>query len=387
MSVRLAGSPRGGARGVGAGLSAGADAKKLLAKAIRETVRTAVRSNRDQFLRDVLPGVDIDVYTFHGGYITRVHVGFKDTLVDELSGRAEEREVAWVEARLLSSSPAKYNVFFHTLPVYLPTNWWPPRHLGLLPDAFNAALSALGAGEVLERELGLRLEARGLTVKRMYEIEPVKRLFKPGGIKLVPLVFLELDVSGKPFVFKDFDATLRPESGEVFLTYSVLLRHGDRKFAMRLYMLSWLDTELERALRELKKEKGYDYERGTPYAREVDCVYKVRFGDGEAEVTCPWVLPKGIEYIDGEHLVYDGVLHIYDAEKTKTAEELVGGITRDTEGAVEEAKRKSSEIIAALINDAKRLMDGDDPRERDLGILLALLIKRAYQEAERAIPG
>jgi hypothetical protein len=385
MSVRLA-SPRGGARGSGAGPSVGANAKELLAKAIRETVSAAVQGDREQVHRDVLPGVDVVARSSYNGRIAGVRVGFKDTLVDEFSGRAVEKEVAWVATHMELVRPEVCNVHFYTLDD-LPTVWRSPRHLGLLPDAFNAAVSALGVGEVLEKELGLRLEARGVSVRRMYWIKPIRKLFKPFSIKLVPLVLLELDVNGKPLVLKDFHVTLRPMSGEVIIFYDALLRHGDRRFAWRLYMLSWLEAELESALKRLKKEKGYDYELGTSHAREVDCVYKVRFGDGETEVTCPRLPSSDIKYIDGEHLVYDGVLHIGDARKTNTAEELVRSITGDAESAIEEAKRKSSEIIAALINDAKRLLGSKDPREKDLGFLLALLIKRAYEEAEMAIPG
>ena len=384
MSVRLA-SPRGGARGSGAGPSVGANAKELLAKAIREIVSAAVQGDRKQVHRDVLPGVDVVARSSYNGRIAGVRVGFKDTLVDERSGRAVEKEVAWVATHMELVKPEMCNVHFYTLDD-LPTVWWPPRYLGLLPDAFNAAVSALGVGEELGK-LGVRLEARGVTVKRMYWIRPIRKLFESSSIKLVPLVLLELDVNGKPLVLKDFHVTLRPKSGEVTILYDALLRHGDRKFARRLYMLSWLDAELKSALERLKKEKGYDYKLVAPHAREVDCVYKVRFGDGETEVTCPRLSSSDIKYIDGEHLVYDGMLHISDARKTNTAEELVRSITGDAESAIEKAKRKSSEIIAALINDAKRLLDSKDPREKDLGFLLALLIKRAYEEAEMAIPG
>jgi hypothetical protein len=37
--------------------------------------------------------------------------------------------------------------------------------------------------------------------------------------------------------------------------------------------------------------------------------------------------------------------------------------------------------------DARRLLRSRDPRLRDLGHLLAVLIIRAYEEAERVIPG
>jgi hypothetical protein len=364
MSVRQA--QVGGAAAGSAPSSASADARERLVAAVREAVALISREGGGYITKSVIPGVTIVAKSPYG---RKVKVVFSDEVVDELLGRLSESTMKWVGAEVL---PEGYTAFLGTM-VSLPSTWRSPRYFALLSDAFNAAVSALGVGEVLEKELGLRLEARGVSVRRMYRADDLKRR---------PVVLVDFDVNGKPLTANMFTVSFDPDSGRALLRFEALLRHGDRRLARRLYVLAWLRKEMWEALRKLRDEGkvrdfsgGYD-EHGKRY------IYKVDLGDRKVVVTHPeGDCARFIKFFDEQCIVYDRTLRI---ERGKGGEiNLVAA----AEKWLEDIEQESRRLLASLKRDANRLMGSDDPRERELGHLLAVLIKRAYEEAEMAIPG
>jgi len=104
------------------------------------------------------------------------------------------------------------------------------------------------------------------------------------------------------------------------------------------------------------------------------------------KITRPEVsVSVSIRYFDEEYILTGFIYnHEYSrGEKINLAEVLAE--IRET--VLEEVELESSRLVAALIQDARQLLRSKDPKEKDLGFLLAVLIKRAYEEAEMAIPG
>ena len=367
MSVRL--TQAAGTKPAGVS----ADVKGWLAKRMSEVVERASRSGWSFASEDILPGVFASLDATRSSKTVRL--GFIDKLFYKAYDRLVEEVVAEV---MVAAERTGYKAWLLTKDD-LPPSWWPPQHLSLLPAAFNAALSVLGVDRRLSRGLGLRLEARGVQYRRMYTAWSLER---------VPVVIVDLNVNGKPFTLKSFRVEHRPRRREVHLDFDVLFRHGDRKLARRLYVLAWLRRELGDALRRLSEEKGYSYEADRSYGSYpgewMRRVYRVRLGDKEVEITRPEV-SVGIRYFDEEYIV-TGFVDNYEysrGEKINLAEMLA----KIRETVLEEVELESSRLVAALIQDARRLLSSEDPREKDLGHLLAVLIKRAYEEAEMAIPG
>jgi hypothetical protein len=197
------------------------------------------------------------------------------------------------------------------------------------------------------------------------------------------VVLVDFDVNGKPLTANMFKVVFNPDSGRALLRFEVLLHHGDRRLARRLYVLTWLRKEMWETLRKLWDERkvrdfrggGYD-EHGKRYTYEVD------LGDKKVVITHPeGDCARFIEFFDEKYIVYDRALSI---ERGKGGEiNLVAA----AEKWLKDIEQESRRLLASLKRDAKRLKDSDDPRLRELGHLLAVLIKRAYEEAEMAIPG
>jgi hypothetical protein len=372
MSVRVA-EPRGHAKGVGAGLRG---AKERLVSAIREVVGGLPQEGKVEASRKI-PELNAHVVAEQWG-AREVHrdvtVVFTDVLVDRIISKPMERVVARVGVTANSNS---WMVELYTIDDP-PVTWRPPRALTLLPVAFNTALSELGVEGLLGGELGLRLRARSVLLRRMFDA-----IGQPRSVVLV-----DFDANGKPLVLNTLQLKLRHYWGVwgVNLSCSALLRHGDKKFARRLYMLAWLKKELRKALNRLRKEKGYDYEV------IFDSVFRVKLGDGKASVaipipriTLPWdSLQKPVRFFDEEYIVIScGEIERYVSSGKNLAERLA----EMCEHVLESVKRDSFWLVAELVEYANRLMGSEDPRLKDLGTLLAVLIKRAYEEAEMAIPG
>ena len=374
MSVRQA--QAGGAAAGSAPSSAGADARERLVAAVREVFERFPRGLRGSSQKGIpelsayveAKGFDIR-YDDSGNMVQEfsLAVGFTDSMVNEKTGKLEEDVVARVE---FITCPAERSVKFVELYTINdpPVTWRPPRALTLLPVAFNTALSVSGAGEALERELGLRLEVRGVSVRHMYSADDLRRR---------PVVLVDFDVNGRRLTLNKLLMWFyRDEGGawKALPSCGVLLRHGDRRLAKRLYVLSWLDRELGDALKKFSEEGGYGYEEAS--------VYRVRLGDKEVEIV-PLRFPSWatVHFFDEEYLVAN--IH----ERMYRGEDLAGKLEEKAREKLEDIERESSETLAALIQDARRLLSSEDPRLRDLGHLLAVLIKRAYEEAEMAIPG
>jgi len=375
MSVRLA-SSRGGARGSGAGLRG---AKERLVSTIREVARevaehaSRVGEREREFYREI---PELNAYVVAWSPSNEASVNFKDMLVDEDTGRLKEERVASVYVVADSFEPKVELTTIHKPPV----SWQPPQSLALLPAAFNTALSAFKVGRVLSRRLGLRLEVKGVAVRHMYSADDSKRR---------PVVLVDFDVNGRRFTLGRLEVKLERENYEAVrkatLNFDVLLRHRDRKLARRLYVLSWLDRELGDALRRLSEEKGYSYrEVTTLFSGEpwLYYTYEVDLGDKKVEITRPHL--TSVTYFDEEYLL-SKVWETYEPRRDEL--NLVEKLAERVNSELEDIERESSEMITGLINDAKRLLDSKDPREKDLGFLLAVLIKRAYEEAEMTIPG
>ena len=373
MSVRLA-SPRGGARGSGAGLRG---AKESLVSAIREVARkvaehaSRVGEREREFYREI---PELNAYVVAWSPSNEASVNFKDMLVDENTGRLKEERVASVYVVAVSFEPKVELTTIRKPPV----SWQPPQSLALLPAAFNTSLSAFKVGRLLSRELGLRLEARGVSVRRMYSADDLRRR---------PVVLVDFDVNGKPLTFNMFMVKFKNYEAEreVTLYYSMLLHHGDRKLARRLYVLAWLSRELEDALRRLSEEKGYGYKKvsvlfssGLSYH-----TYEVDLGDKKVEITRPHL--GSTTYFDEEYLLSEvwGVYEPLRGGELNLAEKLAKRVNSE----LEEIKQESSKALTMLVEDANRLLGSEDPREKELGTLLAVLIIRAYEEAEMTIPG
>jgi hypothetical protein len=369
MSVRQA--QAGGAAAGSALSSAGAGAKELLEKTIREVFEGFPRGLRGSSRRGI-PELSayVETWVFDVWYddsenmvrASSLAVGFTDRMVNEKTGKLEEYVVARVEFITCPAERSVRRVELYTIHAP-PVTWRPPRALTLLPVAFNAALSVSGASEVLERKHGLRLGARGVSVRHMYSADDLKRR---------PVMLVDFDVNGKRLPLNKLVMIFK--RGVDTWEARILLRHGDRKLAMRLYMLAWLKRELGKALKKLSEEKGYGYEE-TP-------IYRVRLGDKEVGIV-PLELPPwaSVHFFDGEYLVTS----IY--KEGHRGEDLAGKLEEKAGEKLEDIERASRGKLAELVEKTRGLLSSEDFRERDLGILLAVLIKRAYEEAEMAIPG
>ena len=363
MSVRLA-SPRDQAQ---ARLGDTGAREKLVA-AIREVASEALRDSSKPTRRDI-PELNAYVVAkpqeIWGDGVILI-AGFTDALVDEYTGKPEEHVVAWVEAETGRYIRA---VRLYTMKLF-PSTWRPLPSLGLLPAAFNAALSALGVEERLSREFGVRLEAKGVTVRRMFVF----------GTRRRPVVLVDFDVNGRRFTLDELVMWFRRGEGgawKAFFSCGVLLRHGDRRLAKRLYMLSRLKLELEDALERFCEEKGYSCEGTISSGSRL--VFALDLEDRKVEVVRP--LAPAVLF-DEEYLVLEIGKEHEHRDGTDYAEELA----EESGKALRVVEQESSETLAALIQDANRLLGSEDPREKELGHLLAVLIKRAYEEAEMAIP-
>jgi hypothetical protein len=357
MSVRVV-EPRGQAR-----LRAGADARRQLVSVIREVARRAAERKEGGGAFRLVSELNAYVEAEPG----RGLVILMGEVVDEVTGRLVVRDVARAHVRVKQDecearlSAAEASVSRH-----------PPQSLALLPDAFNALLSEFKVGRLLGRLGFAGLRARGVSARRMLNADDLKPK---------PVVLVGLDVGGRTFTlnaaFHDFHIHLerRNDKGawEARLEYDILVRHGDRKLAKRLYVLAWLRRELRRALERLKEEKGYQY-------TVLYYTFEVNLGDKEVELTFPF---PGVSYLDEEYAVIGKILYLSEDEVPSLAEVMARGVVK----MLEEIKEESSRRLTMFVEDAKRLMDSKDPRLKELGLLLALLVIKAYEEVERVIPG
>jgi hypothetical protein len=365
MSVRQAQTSGAGAA------PDGADAREKLVAAVHEAVARISREGGGYVSKNVLPGVTIVAESPYG---KQVKVSFTDEMVDEFSGRLSKGEVKWVKVEVL---PEGCRVYLGTR-LDPPATWRPSQHLALLPDAFNAALSALGVGELLEKEFGVRLAARGVSVRRMHCL---KHYFYLGRIKRAPVVLVSFDVNGEPLTVNALALSFDPEGGEAVLEFDALLRHGDRKLTRRLYVLSWLDRKLWDALRKLKEEgKVRDFRKIYDESGKLDA-YVVNLGDREVVITHPeGDCNRHIDFVDEEYIVYHRKLRIERGRGGKI------GLEAAAKKWLEEVEEESSRLLASLKQDVRKLLRSGDPRLKELGHLLACLIIQAYREAQAAIP-
>ena len=364
MSVRLAGNPQGRGRSPGKERR-GAGAREKLEKAIREAVEEVSRGGKEKSEREV-PEAGVLVTAMRGA----VWVDFNDVLV--ISGVPEERRVAQV---YVMAEDVVHKVELSTInnppSIWTPSTWSPSPSLSLLPAAFNTALSLLGTDEALDKRLGVRLRATGVSVRRMCNADDAE---------CAPVVLVDFDVNGRKLTLSNLEVRLERD-GDVWganIVCGALLRHGDRKLAKRFYMLAWLKKEIEKELERFCEEKGYSYETFYSDDRRAH-VFRVSIEDKEVEVEIPYI-PA---FFDEEYVLRRVYIFYRHGDEMSIAEEIMKVVERDLEW----DDRASSKSLVWLVTDARRLLRSRDPRLRELGHLLALLIKRAYEEAEMAIPG
>jgi hypothetical protein len=391
MSIRVADNPQTQAQSPGEKLRdvSAADVEAHLVSTIRKALENVsqeivwrwwIRRNIPISVHKNIPIPELGAYVDakalrwrdSGGKEVRalsLSVGFTDWLVDEKTGKLEERVVAKVKVETRTDG---CEVRLST--IELPSCWRPLQSLSLLPTAFNAALSALEVEELLSRELGLRLRARGVTVRRMFSAESAERR---------PVVLMDFDASGLPLTFNNLEVALRRYEGSRTATIicSTLLRHGDRKLARRLYMLAWIKRELEDALRRLKEEGRYSYKkvyvRGGRTGRMRKYVYRVGAEGKKVEIALPYI---PVSFFDEEYILSE----IWETYEHRSGEvNLAEKIAKKGRRKLKEVEQKSREGLTGLVEKAKELLSSEDFRERELGILLALLIKRAYEDAPR----
>jgi len=369
MSVRVRDVSGGGS----AAAQGGAEAR--LASLVSEALKGSAESREYWVKEDEELGVRVDAYVERGvggSYVYRqVYVSFLDSYVDE-SGVLVERAVANVGAAVeLFSFHVEYSS------ERLPSTWRPPQHLALLPAALNTTLSALGAGKILSERLGFAVG--GASVRYMFDAYDAKRR---------PVILLSAKIGGNTYTFNELKVDFLYSAARItdlHLGYSVLLRHGDRRFAKRLYVLAWLGKELEKALERFCVERGCKVEGGG--------LYRVWLKGEVVKFPNPR-LDGEVNYFDEEYLALKQTSPRLTLEGHEPILVLEGrrlhlseALEYEHKRSLERVKSRSKNKLRDLVKTANRLMDSKDPRLKDLGFLLAVLIIRAYEEAEMAIPG
>lgn len=353
-------------------MSVGAKARTRMVSLVRKAIRRASKKEgRWVDLKDDKLGVVVIAHVKEGlrrgAYPHRtVYVEVFDKFVSS-SGPLSEHIVAGV--KVLASSHS-YEVKFSQKEC-LPFNWRAPPTLRLLPTAFNAALSALGAGEGISEEFGLRVEMKRVFARSMYHAHDPK---------CRRVILAEFEINGRPYIFGHFRAGFSRDASagrkHVELSGLGCIRHGDVKLARRLYLLSAFRRVLEETLDRLEEEGRGEGEWNISH-------YKVRFRGKEVVIPDPYI--PGVVYFDEECIVcYTGwITQEVGGDESNPAETL----SRESLNHLEWIRSKSLQKVVEVVDKAKELLRSKDPELSELGHILAWLIKEAYEEAERAIPG